>query len=149
MSDDGAIPQWFWDLLASAERSLRSLCHQLEQLPRERLLQFQTAFDEAKDSLNPYSDWVEAAPHISEWPSEDGADDFSAWVVIQGKEFYHRVRANPDEIQHYLDLFNDVEAGRHPSMHWDIEVDREEYRGYQRADYIITPIYRTRFGQSA
>ena len=30
---------------------------------------------------------------------------------------------------------------------WDDEVDRPEYRGYQRADYIATPIYRARLGE--
>jgi hypothetical protein len=32
------------------------------------------------------------------------------------------------------------------SPRWDDEVDREEYEGYQRADYIAKRIYKLRFG---
>jgi hypothetical protein len=133
-------------LLASAGRNLRSLCRHLERLPAERLRQYRAAFDKAKQSVNPYEDWDAAQPYINEWPSEDGADDFSAWVVMQGREFYQQVRSRPQDVQHHLDLFCEAEAGRHPELTWDQDVDRAEYRGYQRADYIATPIYRARFG---
>ena len=45
-------------------------------------------------------------------------------------------------------MFEACDAGDDfPELQWDEEVDREEYRGYQRADYIATPIFASRFGE--
>jgi len=140
------IQPWFWELLSSAQRSLRSLCRQLEALPRERLRAYRATFDDAKASVDPYLDWNEASPHITDWPSEDGADDFAAWVVVQGREFYERVLQNPGRADEFLDLFRETEMRRRPELAWDNRVDQPEYRGNQRADTIATSIYRARFG---
>jgi hypothetical protein len=146
MLDETVLP-WFWELLAAAGRNLRALCRQLEHLSQERLKQYRAAFEDAKGTVDPYHDWEACVPYISKWPSEEDADDFSAWVVMQGQEFYQQVRNSPEKVQLYLDLFHEVEMKKHPEMTWDTSVDREEYRGYQRADYIATPIYKTRFGE--
>jgi hypothetical protein len=68
---------------------------------------------------------------------------------MQGLGFYDEVAAHPERIDDYLKICWRAEAERRtggPGW-WDNEVDRPEYRGYQRADYIATPIYRAQFGE--
>lgn len=145
-SNGPKVSPWFWELLESSNSSLRSLCRKLEQLPKEQLRAYRLQYDEAKEFVNPcYCE--EFGPHITDDCSEDHCDDFSAWVVMQGRRFYEQVRADPASIQRYLDLFDEVERKLEGSLRWDQSVDREEYRGYQRADYIATPIYKLRFGE--
>jgi hypothetical protein len=51
--------------------------------------------------------------------------------------------------QQYLDLFSDCECGRGPNgSGWDEEVDRDEYRGCLRADYIASAIYQSQYGEN-
>jgi hypothetical protein len=122
------------------------LCRKLEQLPRERLRDYRRQYDEAKEFVNPcYLEMF--GPYLTRDCSEDHGDDFSAWVVMRGHRFYEQVRTDPASIMRYLDLFDDVECNVEGAPRWDERVDREEYRGYQRADYIAAPIYRMRFGQ--
>ena len=145
-SDSPALSPWFWELLESSNANLRALCRRLEQLPKEQLRAYQRQYDEAKEFVNPiYRD--ELFRYITGNCSEDHGDDFSAWVVMQGRRFYERVRADAPSIQRYLDLFNEAECRSGVSPGWDESVDREEYRGYQRADCIARPIYRLRFGR--
>jgi hypothetical protein len=147
MTDDSQIPAWFWELLESSCRSLRVLCRTLEQLPKEQLQRYRQEYDEAMSRVNPcYRE--ECGPHLSTDCSEDHGDDFSAWVVMQGRAFFEQVLAHPEEVQLYLDMFSAVEMQTsHPELRWNEEVDRDEYRGYQRADYIASPIYKARFGE--
>jgi hypothetical protein len=147
MTDGPQLVPWFWELLESSGRNLRSLCRKLEQLPKEQLRRYRLDYDEAKDCVNPCCR-EECQPHLSGDCSEDHGDDFAAWVVMQGREFFERVRTHPEEVPRYLDMFGAAEARRDsPELRWDLEVDRDEYRGYQRADYIATPIYAARFGE--
>jgi hypothetical protein len=120
----------------------------LEQLPAEQLLSYRDQYEDAKG-------WIDVGQDKKYWPymddhslySEDGSDDFAAWVVMQGREFYERVRTEPESIQHFLNLHEDVECGEGDPMYcWDDSVDKEEYEGSQRADYIASPIYELRFG---
>ena len=141
-SNHPELSAWFWELLESSNSSLRLLCRKLEQ----QLRAYRRQYDEAKDYVNPcYCE--EFSPYLADGCSEDHGDDFSAWVVMQGHRFYEEVQTDPTSIQRYLDLFGDVERRVEGSPRWDESVDREEYRGYQRADYIATPIYRLRFGE--
>jgi hypothetical protein len=145
-SNHPELSPWFWELLESSNSSLRSLCRKLEQLPKEQLRTYRVQYDEAKEYVNPcYCE--EFYPYVADDCSEDHGDDFSAWVVMQGRRFYEEVRTDPTSIQRHLDVFDDVERKVEGSPRWDESVDREEYRGYQRADYIATPIYRLRFGE--
>jgi hypothetical protein len=81
--------------------------------------------------------------------SEDGSDDFAAWVVMQSREFYERVRTQPALIQQFLELQEALEIGEgDPAYSCDDSVDQKEYEGSQRADYIASPIYGMRFGGS-
>jgi uncharacterized protein DUF4240 len=147
MTDGPHVSAWFWDLLESSGRSLRSLCRKLEGLPKEELRRYRLEYDEAKSQVDPCS-WDACQPFLSRGCSEDHGDDFAAWVVMQGREFFGRVRSHPQDVQRHLEMFGEVEMRRGPAdLRWDNEVDREEYRGCQRADYIASPIYRARFGE--
>ena len=79
--------------------------------------------------------------------SEDYGDDFAAWIVMQGQAPFDDLRSDPSRIQNLLDTFGGVESHEQPELAWDNRIDRDEYRGYQRADYIVTPIYELRFGE--
>jgi hypothetical protein len=138
---------WFWGLLEGAARSLRALSQRLEQLPEQDLRQYRREYDQAKDAVNPCS-WEHCQPYLARGCSEDHGEDFAAWVVMQGREFYQEVLSHPEQVQRYLDLFSDQDVGLGPAeLRWDESVDRDEFRGYQRADYIAIPIYASRFGK--
>ncbi len=139
---------WFWTLLESSGRSLQALCRKLEQLPKEQIRRYQLEYDKRKGYVNPHA-WEECHPHLTEDWSEDAADDFAAWVVMQGLDFYEEVAADPDRIDDYIKMYwrSEVERRVGPGGRWDTEVDRPEYRGYQRPDYIATPIYKMRFDE--
>jgi hypothetical protein len=148
MTDDSQpqVEDWFWDLIESSGRSLRTLAGKLEQLPNEQLRQYRLQYDEAKDWVSPHSA-EEFWPYVTDC-SEDRADDFAAWVVGRGREFFDRVRSNPEAVQQHLDVFEVVRMGRGAAgAEWDIAVDRDDYRGYQRPDAIVISIYETRFGE--
>jgi hypothetical protein len=147
MIDAPRVSPWFWELLESSGRNLRSLCRKLEQLPKEQIHRYRLEYDEAKSFVSPHS-WEQCQPHLRGECSEDHSDDFSAWVVMQGRNFFEEVLAQPKFVQHYLDMFSEVEMRRgDPGLRWNEEVDRDEYRGCQRADYIASPIYMMRFGE--
>lgn len=145
--DGPRLSPWFWDLLESADHNLCALCRKLEELPKERLQRYRMEYDEAMGYVNPcYCE--EFYPYLVGEYSEDHCDDFAAWVVSQGREFYDQVRTQPETIQRHLDMFARDEEGRRSSKwSWDETVNRPEYRGYQRPDYIASPIYEMRFGE--
>jgi Protein of unknown function (DUF4240) len=147
MNDDPPVSPWFWDQLESSGRSLRSLCRKLEELPKEELRRYRLEYEEAKCDVNPCS-WDACQPFLSGGCSEDYGDDFAAWVVMQGREFFGRVLSHPEDVQRHLEMFGEVGMRRGPAdLRWDNEVDREDYGGCQRADYIALAVYRARFGE--
>jgi hypothetical protein len=141
------IEEWFWALLSSSERDLRSLCRQLEALPKEQLFHFQRQYADAMDYLHP-RDWDDPLIPPSVRFSGVG-DDFGAWVVSQGKPFYYEVRSNPARLPEYLHLFEVCDAGSgFPDLRWNCEVDRDDYRGWQSPAMIAFAIFQARFGNS-
>ncbi|HQR07656.1 MAG TPA: DUF4240 domain-containing protein [Gemmatales bacterium] len=143
------IDDWFWELLESSQGSLRLLCRKIEQLPRQRVIDYHRLYEEAKSSVNPLCREDDVTSPDDDC-SEDGADDFAAWVVMQGKSLYERAVHDPLHLALLLKSFQEHEAGKGAlafGIAWDNNVDRKEYGGYQRADYIAAPIYRTRFGE--
>ena len=85
---------WFWSILESSNRSLVALCRQLEELPKDQLRRYRLEFDKWAGEVNPHH-WEECQPHLSESCSEDSAEDFAAWVVMQGLSFYEEVASPP------------------------------------------------------
>ncbi len=141
------ISGWFWTMLESSDRSLKALCRQLEQSTPDQLRQYCEEYSEAKDCVDPCA-WVECHPHLSKECSEDHGDDFAAWVVMQGRAFFEQVLSHPEAIAKYMDRFERSERDQTDSSRWDESVDRVEYVGSQRADYIASCILRERYHQS-
>jgi hypothetical protein len=136
-----------WELLESSKRNLKALCRLLEQLPKDRLERYRDEYEEAKSQINPCY-WDDCHPHLGRSCSEDHGDDFAAWVVMHGEPFFEAVRAHPEEIEAYLDRFDEAEIKtRSGKGGWDNEVDLPEYQGWVRADYIASRIYTERFGK--
>jgi hypothetical protein len=150
MQDDLCEPpieNWFWELLESSHRSLRSLCRKLEVLPRDRLFAYQRQYADAKDYIHP-CDWDDPLIPPNVWQIPVG-EDFGEWVVSQGRSFYYEVRSGPARLGEFIAMFEACEAGRDfGEMRWDCEVDREEYRGYQCPSMVAFPIFESRFGVS-
>jgi hypothetical protein len=68
--------------------------------------------------------------------------------VSQGRAFYYDLRRQPETLQACIDMYLASEEGRDfLDVRWDVEVDREEYRGSQSAFQVGFIIYRTRFGK--
>lgn len=138
----------FWAILESSRRDLRRLCKKLERLSKANLRDFQFKYEKAKRKVNPYYRDV-LWKHVSDLEaiSEDHADDFSAWVVSLGRSFFERVNKAPKSIRDYLGLFEECENGnrKHRGLQWNDDVDRKEYRGYERPDYVAYAIFQTRF----
>lgn len=107
MTDDAPEwepPDWFWDILESSDFILQILAGKLELLPRDQLRLFQENFEDAKGEVNPfYRD--DLGDILVDCHSEDGAEDFSAWVVGRGRVFYREVRTQPRLVNQFLDMF--------------------------------------------
>lgn len=137
----------FWRIIDASKRSLRRLCRQLERMPKKEIVRYQQQYDEAKSMINPLNREDIASFADDDWScSEDGADDFAAWVVMQGKPFFDEMLADPARLLAQARAFEESDEDESETQ-WDETVDRPEYRGYQRADYVATPIYRARFGE--
>jgi hypothetical protein len=130
------IDDWFWDVLESSRHSLRTLCPQLEAMPRERLYAFLYQYWEAMDYLSPGV------------PADFDGEDFAAWVVSQGRAFYYDLCRQPERLQAYTSMYQASEEGHgFPELRWDERVDREEYRGRQSPFQVGFAIYQVRFGK--
>src|SRR5207253_5796722 len=81
-------------------------------------------------------------------PDELDEEDFAAWVVSQGRAFYYALRRQPETLQACIDRYLASEEGQgFLELRWDVEINREEYRGAQSAFQVGFVIYRTRFGK--
>ena len=98
------IEPWFWDIIESSKHDLESLRGRLELLPKEQLFHFQYQFREAMDCVQPSKALDLRIPGGFRC-SEDTAEDFSEWVVSQGRRFYYDVRSHPEQVQDFLDMF--------------------------------------------
>ena len=140
-------PVWFWDLLESSGRTLQVLAEKLERLSEEQIRAFQQCYEDAKGEINPL--YRDDLADVSTYLSEDQADDFTAWAVSQGRVFYGQVKNGPLLTDQFLETFRQHdEEGRSPELRWGDDVTREEYRGYQRPDYIAYAVYERRFHKS-
>ena len=140
---------WFWELLESSDHNLQLLINKLEALPKEQLIEFQLQYEEAKGCVYPLYDPYFGYQADDCSLSEDYSDDFSSWVVSQGRAFYEQVRNNPEDIQRYLDMFGESDGDANSSeMEWNTDVEREEYRGWQGPEYIANAIFERRFNEN-
>ncbi len=95
---------WFWDIVARAERDRSKLESILRTLSDDDLYRFELEFRDAASSL-PYG-----AFNSYLQLSEDGHDDLSYWVVSQGKEYYRHIAEHPEAVVAFAEA-NDKTLG--------------------------------------
>ena len=90
------IPAWFWSMLDETRPSLENLALLLEDLSRERLVQFAFHYQAAAQEVCDY--WQ--GPVVDDISfSEDDTEDLCNWVVGQGRSMW----------EHALSLGSDLE----------------------------------------
>ncbi len=124
------LSPWFWPLVESLGGDVSAMEERFMAMPRQRLLAFRRMYDRALSHVHPYHrpDFVFGERDCS----EDHADDFAAWVVSRGREFWDAVRRHPENGPRHLDAFEpiaDKEMGRRP-------------------DFIAGNVFYERFGES-
>lgn len=95
-------PDWFWEVIAQAQKSPAKLHKLLLKRSEDEIYKFQGEFIQAAADLrdNPFIEFMEQ--------SEDGVEDISLWVVSQGKEYYLNVVRNPESIPYSSE--NDINS---------------------------------------
>lgn len=140
------IPEWFWEVLDATRPRLSALASWLESQPREVLEAYALAYGAAMCSLADFSQGVRVDGVV--W-SEDDTEDLCAWVVGQGRGFWHPTVAGQRDLaevaQAYLGRVSPFSAEVTP---WDTGVSNPEHRGYQSPGAIVQGVYRTCFAQS-
>lgn len=131
---------WFWKIVESSERSLKKMCKTLEPLSKKELINFQRICWHLKEDVNPFTRSYEMKLQIP--CSEDHGDDFSGWVIGEGRAFFENVRDHPEDVQKHNDFLE-----REHRTRWDISVEHEEYEGYQRVDIIAKAVYEKKFDE--
>ena len=96
--DPGFIYTRFWRALASYDGSHQRMREHLERIPEDQLRFMAEEFRDATCYVNPYGR-DDYRPYCRwEW-SEDSGNDFAAWVVMRGEDFYDDVRSQPERIE--------------------------------------------------
>ena len=131
---------WFWNIVESSERTLKKMCKKLETLSQEELVNFQRICWHLKEDVNPFTRSDEMK--IGRACSEDHGDDFSGWVIAEGRAFFENVRDHPEDAQKHNDFLE-----REHRKRWDTSVDDEDYKGYQSVDMIAKAVYEKKFDE--
>ena len=84
---------WFWRVIARAERDRNKLTTLMESMGREEITRFDHQFVEAARALTD-SQFIEQMGDVS----EDDVRDVADWVVSQGKDYYTRVLNHPEQM---------------------------------------------------
>jgi hypothetical protein len=97
----------FWKVLESAYRDngpdhFEALKTELDQLKWFEVVEFQVRFDEAMAAANLIDLWG-AAYLINGGCSDDGFQDFRAWLVSRGRHAYESALKHPDSLADILD----------------------------------------------
>ncbi|MGW4894790.1 DUF4240 domain-containing protein [Kitasatospora sp. NPDC004240] len=94
----------FWHLVETARTRAGAddgfdgaLVDLLAARPKTEILEYQERFDELHDALYRWDVWA-AAYLIGGGCSDDGFMDFRAGVIAQGRAWYERVAADPDQL---------------------------------------------------
>lgn len=87
---------WFWNIIASANKDYQNLIRLLEALSNSDLYRFALEFRSA-------SDWLRDRPYVDalEYGSDDNIADMSYWVVSRGKEYYQHIIDHPEAVAEY------------------------------------------------
>lgn len=95
----------FWEIIESTkqqhpddpEAQVEALVAALKQLPSEEIIEFDKIYDEYRFRAYRWDLW--GAIYLLEGGcSDDGFEDFRAWLISHGRETYERVIADPDSL---------------------------------------------------
>jgi hypothetical protein len=137
-------PESFWMLLDAARPNLIALARELEQLPREQLVEFARLYGEASAEVCDY--W--AGPTVDGIAfSEDDTEDLCDWVVSRGEAYWRRIIALGGELEPAVREYWREQAGPSDLRSWTSEVDHPLYRGYQSPGAIAFAVFRIRFNE--
>jgi hypothetical protein len=121
MNDDNRIEgmgrEEFWRLITLFKTNPDDFGRKLERMSPDELIGFVWMFDETKATV-----WERYRGNET---SEDYIDDLCAYVVGQGREFFEKVRDNPDKMPLQVDYSQ-------PGLN---------------VRYAVQETYRSRFGE--
>lgn len=145
MAAQGPSPD-FWALLDETRPDLSRLAALLEAMSKDELERYQLAFVEAMWDVSP--DWSAGIDTGKYVLSEDGMEDFCAWVVGEGRAVYERATAKDADLVALVALMERAQKGAEPAHpRWAPSRPLPaELRGYNSPHYIAKPIYERRFG---
>lgn len=151
-NDSGFIFSRFWRALESYAGSHRRMQEHLDQIPEDQLRFLAEEFQNAICYVNPCLR-EEFLPYSRRGWSEDSGDDFAAWVVMRGEDFYDDVRSQPEQIEQFANRREKAwrERGRRDSTNRrrkhgpirEAEEDRLRFP-WSRLDYVAMEIYSDR-----
>jgi hypothetical protein len=131
-------PDWFWDVLAATKPDIAALEAWLMAQPKQTVVQFGYAYDEAARDLVDYSAGVRVDGIV--W-SEDGTEDVCHWVVGQGRAYYYSVASGEVPLELAARAYADG------TDRWLTTVTDPEHRGFAAPGSIANGVYRSRFGE--
>ncbi|WP_395842330.1 DUF4240 domain-containing protein [Archangium violaceum] len=144
MSQDDIAP-WFWEVIERCKPSLATLSEWLESAKREDVENFQRFYLDAATCVaeawnGPVVDGIEF--------SEDSTEDFTAWVVSQGRSVWQQAVDSSANQEALVREYWRVSEGE-PSAYvaWSTEGVRGEYAGYLAPEAIAHAVYERRFGE--
>jgi hypothetical protein len=114
MTNQGS--DWFWNIIAMAQKSRARLKEVLGTLSSEELRRFDGEFIQLAADLkdDPFLRYVDPQE------SEDGIDDITRWVVSQGRAYYQEVWAHPEAIPSRVDSGDEqILSGVADAVHYE------------------------------
>ncbi|WP_433217212.1 hypothetical protein ACQP00_09230 [Dactylosporangium sp. CS-047395] len=83
--------EWFWSVLETHARDMDGLVAWLRSAPRDQVVAFQVAYEEAAGELADYWDGplVDGVQY-----SEDDTEDLCLWIVAQGRDAWEDARVD-------------------------------------------------------
>ena len=95
----------FWNIIETArqkspknsERQVKLIRKTLESLPAKEILSFDRIYDRLRFRAYSWDLW-EAAKILKGGCSDDGFEDFRAWLISRGRKVYDAAMRNPDSL---------------------------------------------------
>lgn len=100
----------FWHIIETAkqkspknsERQVKLIRQKLESLPAKEIVAFDRIFDRMRFRAYSWDLW-EAAKLLRGGCSDDGFEDFRAWLISRGRRIYEAAMRNPDSLVRQAD----------------------------------------------
>ncbi|MCE9607572.1 MAG: DUF4240 domain-containing protein [Planctomycetia bacterium] len=130
---------WFWGIFEGCDHKLPELRSRLLALSDDRLIEFQHQYKTAMAVLY-YPYWRAKGSPTDESLKTYGGDAYASWIVSQGQALFEEVRARPDEVEHYYEMFLRSEAcGEFPELKWcggEVSFQQEFEDGDKLAQWV-------------